>query len=451
MEEALAKLLKESGGGEEAKESLKGHAERLWKFLDNLAESDPEEYQNFLKKQAEAAGVGMTPKAGGAPSSGAAAAASAVRPAGEHPAIVVLAQEEGGKAKPPATVALRIFDDNGAGGTKEGSRDSDEEVGGDSSGNDAAWLDRADLKLRRRGQPRRERFVEGLPPLQAGHGYLVVDVQASAAILRRVLAPSSAAVAAQPKLLLDTLVNRVAEWAEIGEGAPGLRLSASRRVLVLKAKVPESVRHREAAQGTSASALPESLLGEIANLGKKTQPSSPGRGVQEMAGKRATSTGASGGAAKGRGGPLIEEVRRCVTSHRVSQSGDPAKVTRRRTKTLGPPIFNHEKRKPINESKSSDSSEGLTDTLCFSRPETRFASLMLPKGEVKVFAKVDERVPVGDLEVELDKNVLTFSSESGGGGPVRVPLPMLKGGAYTTSAKFKAKDNSLVVKIKPQM
>jgi len=76
---------------------------------------------------------------------------------------------------------------------------------------------------------------------------------------------------------------------------------------------------------------------------------------------------------------------------------------------------------------------------------------MLPKGEVKVFAKVDERVPVGDLEVELDKNVLTFSSESGGGGPVRVPLPMLKGGAYTTSAKFKAKDNSLVVKIKPQM
>mmetsp|Transcript_9427 Transcript_9427/g.23470 ORF Transcript_9427/g.23470 Transcript_9427/m.23470 type:complete len:398 (-) Transcript_9427:33-1226(-) len=397
MEEALAKLLKESGGGEEAKESLKGHAERLWKFLDNLAESDPEEYQNFLKKQAEAAGVGMTPKAGGAPSSGAAAAASAVRPAGEHPAIVVLAQEEGGKAKPPATVALRIFDDNGAGGTKEGSRDSDEEVGGDSSGNDAAWLDRADLKLRRRGQPRRERFVEGLPPLQAGHGYLVVDVQASAAILRRVLAPSSAAVAAQPKLLLDTLVNRVAEWAEIGEGAPGLRLSASRRVLVLKAKVPESVRHREAAQGTSASALPESLLGEIANLGKKTQPSSPGRGVQEMAGKRATSTGASGGAAKGRGGPLIEEVRRCVTSHRVSQSGDPA------------------------------------------------------KGEVKVFAKVDERVPVGDLEVELDKNVLTFSSESGGGGPVRVPLPMLKGGAYTTSAKFKAKDNSLVVKIKPQM
>ena len=36
-------------GNENGKESLKGHAERLWKFLDNLAESDPEEYQNFLK------------------------------------------------------------------------------------------------------------------------------------------------------------------------------------------------------------------------------------------------------------------------------------------------------------------------------------------------------------------------------------------------------------------
>lgn len=47
----LTKLLSQMGadGNENGKESLKGHAERLWKFLDNLAESDPEEYQNFLK------------------------------------------------------------------------------------------------------------------------------------------------------------------------------------------------------------------------------------------------------------------------------------------------------------------------------------------------------------------------------------------------------------------
>ena len=37
------------GGGKADSDSIQGHAERLWKFLDNLAENDPEEYQNFLK------------------------------------------------------------------------------------------------------------------------------------------------------------------------------------------------------------------------------------------------------------------------------------------------------------------------------------------------------------------------------------------------------------------
>ena len=67
MEDELAKLLSKMGqsqgqgqsqggkaGGGKAgagmdANSIQGHAERLWKFLDNLAENDPEEYQNFLK------------------------------------------------------------------------------------------------------------------------------------------------------------------------------------------------------------------------------------------------------------------------------------------------------------------------------------------------------------------------------------------------------------------
>ena len=60
----LSKLLRQMGAEEGGKENIKGHAERLWKFMDDLAERDPQEYQNFLKKQAEAAGVGVEGKPG---------------------------------------------------------------------------------------------------------------------------------------------------------------------------------------------------------------------------------------------------------------------------------------------------------------------------------------------------------------------------------------------------
>ena len=41
----------------EAMASMRGHAERLWKYLDNLAEESPEAYDKFVKEQAAAAGV----------------------------------------------------------------------------------------------------------------------------------------------------------------------------------------------------------------------------------------------------------------------------------------------------------------------------------------------------------------------------------------------------------
>ena len=36
---------------------MRGHAQRLWKHMDDLAERSPEEYRAFLDKQARAAGV----------------------------------------------------------------------------------------------------------------------------------------------------------------------------------------------------------------------------------------------------------------------------------------------------------------------------------------------------------------------------------------------------------
>ena len=43
---------------------LCGHAESIWQFLDDLAEHEPEEYNKFLRRQAEAAGVAFPPEGG---------------------------------------------------------------------------------------------------------------------------------------------------------------------------------------------------------------------------------------------------------------------------------------------------------------------------------------------------------------------------------------------------
>ena len=38
-------------------ETMRGHAQRLWKHMDELAEKSPDEYRSFLEKQAANAGV----------------------------------------------------------------------------------------------------------------------------------------------------------------------------------------------------------------------------------------------------------------------------------------------------------------------------------------------------------------------------------------------------------
>ena len=46
---------------------MRGHAQRLWKHMDDLAERSPEEYRAFLDKQARAAGVDPAAVRAGAP------------------------------------------------------------------------------------------------------------------------------------------------------------------------------------------------------------------------------------------------------------------------------------------------------------------------------------------------------------------------------------------------
>lgn len=41
---------------------LAGHAQKIWSFLDDLAEKDPKGYTDFIHKQAASAGVDMQAK-----------------------------------------------------------------------------------------------------------------------------------------------------------------------------------------------------------------------------------------------------------------------------------------------------------------------------------------------------------------------------------------------------
>lgn len=49
-----------SGMGDMSK--LAGHAQKIWSFLDDLAEKDPKGYTDFIHKQAASAGVPIQDK-----------------------------------------------------------------------------------------------------------------------------------------------------------------------------------------------------------------------------------------------------------------------------------------------------------------------------------------------------------------------------------------------------
>ncbi|QDZ20374.1 hypothetical protein HOP50_04g28910 [Chloropicon primus] len=264
----ITKLLSQLGGKDGGKENLKGHAERLWKFLDELAEKDPKEYQNFLKKQADAAGVGVTEN----PASAESGARGQMSSSEEHPVIIVLGKS-GGK---PA--ALLVFE----GQTAESRRGEGEET----------WVNlmkRLDKLLEVKRKVRQERYVQGLP--RADGGYKVVDVRAPSLVLKHLSVLSSecpgggAGTASPGGTNLDAFVDGLTRWT--GDSL-GLTLEKETRVLVLKNK---SFRNREAAQGTSASDLPESVLSQIAEMGGGKASPAPAAGKERARGK-----------------PLIEEV-----------------------------------------------------------------------------------------------------------------------------------------------
>lgn len=272
----LSQLGEEEGNGD-GKEALKGHVDRIWKFLDSLAESDPKEYQNFLQKQADAVGAGdLLKRSGAMPEKGEA----------EHPDLVVLGKKE------DRSIALRVFNDK-----------SDKSRGG------------SPFALKRK--IRQQKLVEGLPA--APQGYTLVDIIAPQKTLSSALA--SEGDPDKKKAELSALVDSVAEWSK---GQLGFEVEKdTRKVLVLKSR---SERNREAAQGTSASDLPESVLSQIAGLASKgtdspaaarlsrdEKPKQNAPLIQEISAEETPQASAS---------PSVP----CIASHAYAEDGGAAKV-----------------------------------------------------------------------------------------------------------------------------
>mmetsp|Transcript_4504 Transcript_4504/g.11729 ORF Transcript_4504/g.11729 Transcript_4504/m.11729 type:complete len:364 (-) Transcript_4504:81-1172(-) len=214
------------GGAAKMNENMKGHAERLWKFLDHLAEEDPEAYQKFLKEQAEAAGEMDFAKPSGGARSTRMPSAFPGNPVREdaHPVFVIVTRD----AATDAGRKVAVF----------------------------AWEGKSlakDALPQVKGKPRQERHPRGLPPSDSS--YLVLDTFSSSEAINSALgAPAE----------LAELVQRIFALAE---SSLGFKLDRkSKKVLVLKERIGQRKACKEAAVGTSAAQLSEATISELANL-----------------------------------------------------------------------------------------------------------------------------------------------------------------------------------------
>lgn len=225
-----------------------------------------------------------------------------------------------------------------------------------------------------------EKSVEGLP--SSTTGYIVVDVLAKSNVVEYLLEDQQ-----ERARDLDTFVNMLMHWSQRAS-VLGSALNPGRKVLILRKRLPTSMRNREAAQGTSASALPESILGQIAQMGVST------RGDSSKAQKKAPTS-----VKDPKSQPLIREI-----------------STTRST----PPccIVGHE----IMHSESS--------------------------GEMKVKASLGKDVKVKDLEIHLKENLLVFSCADCSDYEVKVERNTgAPASATNYSAKYSRSSHRLTVKL----
>lgn len=309
---------------------LKGHAQRLWKFMDNLHESNPDGYKDFLAKQAKNAGMpepfadGSSKEGGGASADPVAAAAAAVGMGGGMM----------GAPKPEAiekATFLMPLTQTPKPGSKQTGDLGVVSIFRAKSGDAAA--DGALLPLPDAGHPvkvrsRKAPYADKVPPpTDDAHGM-----------------PLPPLGAAKASGLADATVYEVEVHADaITKALDDLRFQAillesaimhverehvvvmdrkSRRVYTHRGDATPTMAAAAAAQAASAAGnnMSSSLLTELAGITAAGKSGGGGGG----GGGKFGGKGGGGGGGLGTGKPLIQEVAPEVPKHSVQVKRDPA-------------------------------------------------------------------------------------------------------------------------------
>ena len=114
-------------------ETMRGHAQRLWKHMDELAEKSPDEYRSFLEKQAANAGVDPNKAfgpAGGAGGTGAdpkdIAAAAEARRAAAATAAAATARRDGVGERMSPSLLTKVAGLSSSSSARDGAATRDE-------------------------------------------------------------------------------------------------------------------------------------------------------------------------------------------------------------------------------------------------------------------------------------------------------------------------------------
>ena len=248
-------------------EGLRAKMSHLWSHLDQLAERSPEEYGQFLDKQARDAGV----DAAAFQQFQRAAAGKGPAP-GEGPGLVVLTRDEAGGGEVGICVWPRAEEEAGGAGdgagpapaTVRGASLADLEAAGP-AGRDYAGL----VVPFHFGRAARSRPASPWLRGFAAPGAAVVDVECHG--------PSLAAVLAGGKELRTLFVELAFQSVEVEKG---LRLSRrNRRLRTARPPPPRDVSQLASGTDLAARGVSDSLLGTLASL------SSPGAGGGAAPGK----------------------------------------------------------------------------------------------------------------------------------------------------------------------
>ncbi|GMH35683.1 hypothetical protein BSKO_03551 [Bryopsis sp. KO-2023] len=252
MQNLLAGMLGASGSGIGDPSKFSGQAQKIWSFLDELAEKNPEEYKKFIEKQAQAAGVSKGKKENEAPQK-------------KHAPMVVLTTIVESSGRFPPNITINIW--KGKADARVTTKTA-QTVDSEGLLRVRDWS-KINVPIKSKGKL--------TTPVVGGRRMTVADVSvAPCAVEAAVDVPSSN--------IRPLLVEHATRFVELKHG---LKLDRKERKLMISRDEadPEEIqevnrrerrqRAEKAAEGTSASGISGSLLEELSSLAVSDDTSKP--------------------------------------------------------------------------------------------------------------------------------------------------------------------------------